>query len=250
MNSGSSIQCLFPPSDPPSASAISVPPLESDIAQPLAPFDRQGDDAGRPGRQNKRQHKRPHQFDPPVSRVTGKIQRKDSKSSSFSQPMDILLSDLHTLNVDQIRPKNSSEFQIFVVDNDFNHPEVAMVSDIGCESVEVDEMALQQLPTETNNASIPVVTATKGESNELLQFKEIFSSFSNLMSKCSSNFNSVNTQPQLDLSVVAPVWFAPQSGGLPISTSVAMATMIADASNIVSSSLVPETCLKDVNYHF
>lgn len=60
-----------------------------------------------------------------------------------------------------------------------------------------------------------------------------------------SFFNSVNTQPQLDLSV-APVWLAPQSGGLPISTSVATATIIADVPNIVSSSLVPESCLKEV----
>lgn len=74
--------------------------------------------------------------------------RKDLKSSSFSQPMDILLSDLYTLNVDQIRPENSPVFHTFAVNNNFNHPEVAMDSDIGCKSVEVDEMALQQLPTD------------------------------------------------------------------------------------------------------
>lgn len=44
-----------------------------------------------------------------------------------------------------------------------------MFSDFGHNTIEVDEMALQLLPTEMNNASILVATADKA--NEMLQLK-------------------------------------------------------------------------------
>lgn len=60
------------------------------------------------------------------------------------------------------------------------------------------------------------------------------------MSKLLASFNNVDKQSQLDWSV-APVWLTPPTRGPPISTSVAMATIIDDAPFMVCSSLVPES---------